>query len=121
MNGFQLHALARQRVATQSAGAARRAQTLTRRATCALPFFAAATRPADSNCQRIRLEHFRERADSRTHANVNFAVSLGTLQSFLNANGVPYVLDDSTGTKTSADIAANAARYTILLECLRPK
>jgi len=53
--------------------------------------------------------------------NVNFAVSLGTLQSFLNANGVPYVLDDSTGTKTSADIAANAARYTILLECLRPK
>jgi len=53
--------------------------------------------------------------------NVNFAVSLGTLQSFLNANGVPYVLDDSTGTKTSADIAADADQYTILLECLRPK
>jgi hypothetical protein len=51
--------------------------------------------------------------------NVNFAVSLGTLQSFLNANGVPYVLDDGTATKTSADIAADASRYTVLLECLR--
>jgi uncharacterized protein len=53
--------------------------------------------------------------------NVNFAVSLGTLQSFLNANGVPYVLDDSTATKTSADIAADASKYTVLLECLRPQ
>ena len=51
--------------------------------------------------------------------NVNFAVSLGTLQSFLNANGVPYVLDDGTATKTSADIAAEASGYTVLLECLR--
>ena len=51
--------------------------------------------------------------------NVNFAVSLGTLQSFFNANGVPYVLDDSTSTKTPADIAAAASRYTVLLECLR--
>lgn len=50
--------------------------------------------------------------------NVNFAVSLGTLQSFLNANGVPYVLDDSTGTKSAADIAADASKYTVLLECL---
>jgi S1-C subfamily serine protease len=51
--------------------------------------------------------------------NVNFAVSLGTLQSFLNTNGVPYVLDDGTATKTSADIAADASRYTVLLECVR--
>ena len=51
--------------------------------------------------------------------NVNFAVSLGTLQSFLNANGVDYVLDDSKQTKSPADIAAEAARYTVLLECLR--
>ena len=36
--------------------------------------------------------------------NVNFAVSLGTLQSFLNANGVAYVLDDSKGTKSPADM-----------------
>jgi S1-C subfamily serine protease len=51
--------------------------------------------------------------------NVNFAVSLGTLQSFLNANSIPYALDDSTATKTPADITAEAARYTVLLECLR--
>jgi TPR repeat protein/S1-C subfamily serine protease len=61
--------------------------------------------------------------------NVNFAVSLGTLQSFLNANGIPYALDDSScflgrflcskATKTPADITAEATRYTVLLECLR--
>jgi S1-C subfamily serine protease len=51
--------------------------------------------------------------------NVNFAVSLGTLQSFLNANSIPYALDDSKGTKTPADITAEATRYTVLLECLR--
>jgi uncharacterized protein len=51
--------------------------------------------------------------------NVNFAVSLGTLQSFLNANGVPYLLDDSTTTKSSAEIAAGASQYTVSLECLR--
>lgn len=50
--------------------------------------------------------------------NVNFAVSAGTLQSFLNAQGVAYALDDSRATKTPADIAAEAAHYTILLECV---
>jgi S1-C subfamily serine protease len=51
--------------------------------------------------------------------NVNFAVSLGTLQSFLNANGVSYLLDDSNVTKSPADIAAEASRYTVLIECVR--
>jgi S1-C subfamily serine protease len=51
--------------------------------------------------------------------NVNFAVSLRTLQSFLNANDVPYVLDDNNGTKSPADITAEVSRYTVLLECLR--
>jgi hypothetical protein len=51
--------------------------------------------------------------------NVNFAVSLGTLQSFLNANDVPYVLDDNSGTKSPVDITAEASRYTVLLECVR--
>jgi S1-C subfamily serine protease len=51
--------------------------------------------------------------------NVNFAVSLGTLQPFLNANAVPYVLDDSTVAKTSIDIAAEASGYTVSLDCLR--
>ena len=50
--------------------------------------------------------------------NVNFAVSVGTLQSFLNANGVPYAIDDSADIKTSTEIAAHASRYTVLLECL---
>jgi hypothetical protein len=51
--------------------------------------------------------------------NVNFAVSLGTLQSFLNTHGVPYGLDNSDSNKTYADIAADAMRYTVLLECAR--
>ena len=51
--------------------------------------------------------------------NINFAVSLGTVQSFLNTHGVPYVLDDTTNTKSYADIAAEAMRYTVLLECSR--
>jgi S1-C subfamily serine protease len=51
--------------------------------------------------------------------NVNFAVSLGTLQPFLNANGVRYELDDSTVTKATVDIAAEASGYTVSLECLR--
>jgi S1-C subfamily serine protease len=51
--------------------------------------------------------------------NVNFAVSLGTLQSFLNANDVPYVLDDNSATKSPTEITAEASHYTVLLECLR--
>jgi S1-C subfamily serine protease len=49
--------------------------------------------------------------------NVNFAVSVGTLQSFLNANGVAYMLDEGGGAISPADIAADASRYTVLLEC----
>jgi hypothetical protein len=41
------------------------------------------------------------------------------LQSFLNANDVPYVLDDNSGTKSPTDITAEASHYTVLLECLR--
>ena len=52
--------------------------------------------------------------------NVNFAVSVGTLQSFLNANGVQYLLDDGDPATTPADIAADASRYTVLLECVNP-
>lgn len=51
--------------------------------------------------------------------NVNFAVSLGTLQSFLNANGVPYQINDRAETVDPADVAASAARYTVLIECTR--
>jgi S1-C subfamily serine protease len=51
--------------------------------------------------------------------NVNFAVSLGTLQSFLNANDVPYVLEDNSATKSPTEITAEASHYTVLLECLK--
>jgi S1-C subfamily serine protease len=56
---------------------------------------------------------------SETTQNVNFAVNLGTIQSFLGSHAVPYVLNDSTETKKYADIAAEAMRYTVLLECAR--
>jgi S1-C subfamily serine protease len=58
------------------------------------------------------------RLSGEAFQNVNFAVSLGTLQSFLNTNSIPYALDDSKATKTSADIAAEATNYTVRLECL---
>lgn len=50
--------------------------------------------------------------------NLNFAVSASTLQGFLNAHQVPYVLaDEKAPRKGSADIAAEASRYTVMLEC----
>jgi hypothetical protein len=56
---------------------------------------------------------------SGTTENVNFAVSLGTIQSFLDGHAVPYVLNDSIESKDYADIAAEAMRYTAPLECAR--
>lgn len=51
--------------------------------------------------------------------NVNFAVGVSTLQSLLNANSVPYALvgDPSTPAKSTAQIAAEATKYTVSLEC----
>ena len=49
--------------------------------------------------------------------NINFAVSMGTLQSFLNAHSIPYVLDSGSAKLSTADISAEAADYTVLLEC----
>jgi hypothetical protein len=51
--------------------------------------------------------------------NVNFALGLWTLHAFLDTNGVPYTSDDSSTAKSPADIAAEAARYTVLLECVK--
>ena len=51
--------------------------------------------------------------------NANFAFSLGTIQSFLDSHAVPYASKDSTEAKNYADIAAEAMRYTVLLECVR--
>lgn len=50
--------------------------------------------------------------------NVNFAVSLPALQSFLQAHKVPYAIDAAAGArKESSDISEAAAGYTVLLEC----
>jgi S1-C subfamily serine protease len=51
--------------------------------------------------------------------NINFAVSLKTIKSFLDSQAVHYVLKDSIETKSYADLAAEAMRYTVLLECIR--
>jgi hypothetical protein len=51
--------------------------------------------------------------------NANFAISLETIQSFLDNHAVPYASKDSTEAKNYADIAAEAMRYTVLLECAR--
>jgi S1-C subfamily serine protease len=56
---------------------------------------------------------------SETTENINFAVNLGTIQSFLDSHAVPYVSNDSNQSKTYAEIAAAAMRYTVLLECAR--
>ena len=56
---------------------------------------------------------------SETTENINFAVNLGTIQSFLDSHAVPYVSNDSTQSKNYADIAAAAMRYTVLLECAK--
>ena len=49
--------------------------------------------------------------------NVNFAVSLFTLQSFLEANAVDYVTVRSNKNLSTADVAAIGKRFTYLLEC----
>lgn len=49
--------------------------------------------------------------------NVNFAVSLTALQSYLKAHKIAYVTETGTAKKDTAAIAAEAQRYTVLLEC----
>jgi S1-C subfamily serine protease len=49
--------------------------------------------------------------------NVNFAVSLFTLQGFLEANGVDYATAPSTKNMATADVAEIGKRFTVLLEC----
>ena len=58
-------------------------------------------------------------AETTSETTENFAVNLGTIQSFLDSHAVPYVSNDSTQSKTYAEIAAAAMRYTVLLECAK--
>lgn len=49
--------------------------------------------------------------------NVNFAVSVGTLQSFLNANNIAYEVAAPRTAQAGAALSAEASRYTVRLEC----
>ena len=49
--------------------------------------------------------------------NVNFAISEGTVRSFLDAHNVPYEMAPSTKAMSTADIAAKAKGFMVLVEC----
>ena len=53
----------------------------------------------------------------RLPQNVNFAISEGTARAFLDAHDVPYKTARSDRTMPTADIAAKAKGYTVLIEC----
>jgi S1-C subfamily serine protease len=49
--------------------------------------------------------------------NVNFAVSLGTLQAFLDANSIDYQTRPSSSPMSNADVAEMARAATVQIEC----
>lgn len=49
--------------------------------------------------------------------NVNFAISLGTLQAFLDANSIDYQTRASSSPKSNADVAELARAATVQIEC----
>ena len=57
------------------------------------------------------------RRTGRLPQNVNFAISEGTVRAFLDAHDVPYETADSKSPIPTADIAAKAKGYTVLIEC----
>ena len=57
------------------------------------------------------------RRTGRLPQNVNFAISEGAARAFLDAHDVPYKTARSNRTMPTADIAAKAKGYTVLIEC----
>ena len=49
--------------------------------------------------------------------NVNFAISAGIARNFLDAHGIPYETALSEKTLAPADVAAQARKFTVLVEC----
>jgi uncharacterized protein len=49
--------------------------------------------------------------------NVNFAISLGTLQAFLDSNSIDYQTRASSSPKSNADVAEMARAATVQIEC----
>ncbi len=57
------------------------------------------------------------RRTGRLPQNVNFAISEGAARAFLDAHDVPYETADSKSPIPTAEIAAKAKGYTVLIEC----
>jgi hypothetical protein len=49
--------------------------------------------------------------------NVNFAISLSTLQAFLDSSGVDYQTRASSAPMSNADVAEQARAATVQVEC----
>jgi hypothetical protein len=49
--------------------------------------------------------------------NINFAIKTLVARNFLDANDIAYELAPSEATLTAADVAEQARRYTVLIEC----
>jgi len=51
--------------------------------------------------------------------NVNFAVNAATARAFLDSENVAYQVARSDQPKSTADIAAEARKYTVVVMCLK--
>ena len=49
--------------------------------------------------------------------NINFAINAATARAFLDSENIEYQLAKSDKPKTTVDIAAEARKYTVLVEC----
>ncbi len=59
------------------------------------------------------------RRTGRLPQNVNFAISEGTARAFLDANNVPYEVEQSDKALPTPDIAAKAREFTVRVECCK--
>ena len=57
------------------------------------------------------------RATGDLPENINFAIKTGVLRDFLDNSAVPYQTADSGQEKKTADVAATARGYTMLISC----
>ena len=53
--------------------------------------------------------------------NVNFAVAAGAARAFLDAEGVPYLTSPSQRALPTDQVAATGKRFTVLVECWKPR
>ena len=59
------------------------------------------------------------RATGDIPQNVNFAISAGTARAYLDAQAVPYETAPSIESLKTADVAAKARLFTVVVECWR--